>query len=37
MSAFVDVAPAKYGKCHTLGTARGGVKNRNKEKREPLK
>jgi len=37
MSEFVDVAPTKYGKCQTLGTTRGGVRNRNKEKREPLK
>jgi len=37
MSEFVDVAPMKYGKCQTLGTTRGGVRNRNKEKREPLK
>ncbi|GKF87883.1 hypothetical protein Tco_0258760, partial [Tanacetum coccineum] len=30
---FVGVAPIKYGKCQTLGTTRGGVRNRNKEKR----
>jgi len=37
MSEFVDVAPTKYRKCQTLGTTREGVRNRNKEKREPLK
>jgi hypothetical protein len=37
MSEFVDVAPTKYRKCHTFGTTRGRVRNRNKEKREPLK
>ncbi|CAM8907757.1 unnamed protein product [Rhodiola kirilowii] len=30
-------APTKYGKCQTLGTTRGGVRNRNKEKQDPLK
>lgn len=29
MSKFVDVSPTKYGKCQTLGTTRGGVRNRN--------
>jgi len=37
MSEFVDVAPMKYGKCQTLGTTQEKVRNRNKEKQEPLK
>ncbi|THU42931.1 hypothetical protein C4D60_Mb00t04690 [Musa balbisiana] len=37
MSKLVDVAPTLYGKCQTLGTTRVAVRNRNKEKREPLK
>ena len=36
MSEFVDVAPIKYGKCQTLGTTRGGVRNRNKESENHL-
>jgi hypothetical protein len=37
MSKFVDVAPMKYRKCHTLGTTQEKVRNRNKKKQEPLK
>ncbi|KAL5078643.1 hypothetical protein RYX36_007064, partial [Vicia faba] len=37
INEFVDVEPTKYRKYQTLGTTRGRVRNRNKEKREPLK
>lgn len=37
MSEFVDVAPAKYGKCQILRTTPGEVMNMKKEKWEPLK
>jgi hypothetical protein len=36
MSKLVDVVPAKHGKCRTLGTARGRVRNKNGEKQKPL-